>query len=64
MSITGSALELIKMRMRGGEREKLSTTEENENAVQTFKEDMKNIENDKKKLLKGNGKKGQWKNWK
>ena len=54
MSITGSALELIKMRMRGGEREKMSTTEENENAVQTFKEDMKNIENEKKKLLKGN----------
>ena len=52
MSITGSALELIKMRMRGGEREKMSTTEENENAVQTFKEDMKNIENEKKKTAK------------
>ena len=51
MSITGDALALIKTRIRGEEREIMSTTEENKTAVQTYKEDTKKMAKNKRKTL-------------
>ena len=51
MNITGDALALIKTRIRGEEREIMSTTEENKTAVQTYKEDTKKMAKNKRKSL-------------
>ena len=57
MSITGTALEVIKKRMRGEEREEISTSVENKTAVKTYNEDVKNMKKGKKRSAKGKPKK-------
>ena len=51
MSITGDALEVVMSKIKGKTRMELSTTKENETAVENFKEDTKNMEK-KKKIYK------------
>ena len=52
MSITGDALEVVMSKIKGKNRLELSTTKENQAAVENFKEDIKNAEKKKKKQVK------------
>ena len=52
MSITGDALEVIMSKIKGKNRLELSTTKENQSAVENYNEDIKNAEKKKKKQVK------------
>ena len=52
MSITGDALEVIMTKIKGKNRLELSTTKENQSAVENYNEDIKNAEKKKKKQVK------------
>ena len=49
MSITGDALEVIMTKIKGKNRLELSTTKENQSAVENYNEDIKNAEKKKNK---------------
>ena len=52
MNITGPALDVLTSKMKGKSRLDLSTTKENETAVDNYKEDTKNGEKKKKRVIK------------
>ena len=52
MSITGDALEVVMSKIKGKNRLELSTTKENQTAVENYNEDIKNAEKKKKKQVK------------
>ena len=52
MSITGDALEVVMSKIKGKNRLELSTTKENQSAVENYNEDIKNAEKKKKKQVK------------